>query len=105
MDTYLKQPKDILDYDIDASNWFSSIPGDDIESVTITVTSVSEEVPTLVLGPNGHPEYVLLGVSPVRFKIWVGGGTDYAEYKISCLIKTEQDREIEHDIKIKVRDR
>lgn len=105
MDTYVKQPNDVLDYDVDLSLWFAETPEDDIESVVLTITTVSDEVPTLITGPGIHPDYVLMGANPKRFKIWVGGGTDFVDYKISCLIKTEQDRVKEHEIKIKVRDR
>jgi hypothetical protein len=105
MQTYLKQPNDVLDYDVDMSGWFSSIPGDDIQSVALTVTSVSEEVPSLVLGPAPHPEYVLMGVIPVSFKIWIGGGTDYLDYVVTCVVMTEQDRRKEIEFKVKVRNR
>lgn len=105
MDTYVKQPNDVLDYDVDLSLWFAETPEDDIESVVLTITTVSDEVPALITGPGIHPDYVLMGANPKRFKIWVGGGTDFVDYKISCLIKTEQDRVKEHEIKIKVRDR
>jgi hypothetical protein len=105
MDTYVKQPNDVLDYDVDLALWFADIPGDDIESVVITVSTSAPEVPTLVIGPDTHPEYVLLGSNPVRFKMWIGGGTNFVDYKVTCLIRTEQDRTKEHEIKIKVRDR
>jgi hypothetical protein len=105
MDTYVKQPNDVLDYDVNLAPWFADIPGDDIESVVITVSTSAPEVPTLVIGPDTHPEYVLMGADPVRFKIWIGGGTNFVDYKVTCLIKTEQDRTKEHEIKIKVRDR
>ena len=103
MYTFQKQPSEVLDYDVDMSAWFSSIPGDDIQSVIITVTSAVEEVPTLVLGPGIHPEYLLMGAMPVRFKVWLGGGTEFVDYVITCVVTTEQDRQKEVEFKVKVR--
>ena len=105
MSTFKKQPLDVLDYDVDMSEWFSSIPGDDIDSVVITITSPVEDVPTLVAGPLPHKPVILIGTEPVRFKIWLGGGTDYVDYKVTCVITTEQDRKKEVELKIKVRDK
>ena len=103
METKIKQPREVLDYDVDLSAWFSSIPTDDIQSVDITITSVMEEVPTLVLGPVPHQPYVLMGAIPVSFKVWLGGGTDRADYIVTCVVHTEQDRQKEVEFKIKVR--
>ena len=103
MEVFLKQPNDVLDYDIDLTPWFENIPGDDIESVDVSVTSINEPEPTLVVGPVPHPGYVLLGNTPTAFKVWIGGGTDRREYKVTCVVKTEQDRTKEVDFKIKVR--
>lgn len=105
MITFTKQPQDVLDYDVDMSAWFAEIPGDDIQSVVITVSSVVEDVPTLVLGPAPHPEYSLIGVEPVRFKLWLGGGTEFVDYVVTCLISTEQDRKKEAEFKVKVRNK
>ena len=105
MSVFSKQPNDVLDYDVDLTEWFSDIPGDDIESVEITITSAMESEPALVVGPAPHPEHVLMGASPTRFKIWLGGGTHYIDYIVTCVIRTEQDRVKEVEFKIKVRDR
>lgn len=105
MDVFIKQPNDVLDYDVDMASWFAGSPGDDIQSVVITVVGVSESVPTLVLGPSLHPEHVLIGAQPVRFKLWLGGGTDYEDYIVTCVVSTEQDRKKEVEFKIKVRNK
>lgn len=103
METMIKQPREVLDYDVDLSAWFSSIPTDDIQSVDISITSFQEDVPTLVLGPQPHQPYILMGDMPVAFKLWLGGGTDRTDYIVSCVINTEQDRRKEVEFKIKVR--
>jgi hypothetical protein len=105
MYTFLKQPNDDLDFDVDMTAWFSNAPSDDIETVTITVSSVVEETPALITGPGVHPEYVLMGANPHSFKVWLGGGTDFVDYKVTCLVRTEQDRVKEIEFKVKVRDK
>ncbi|HCC63383.1 MAG TPA: hypothetical protein DEQ55_19830 [Pseudomonas sp.] len=105
MDVFSKQPNDVLDYDVDLTDWFADIADDDIESVEITVTSTAEPVPALVLGPVPHNPYTLLGASPQRFKLWLGGGTHFVDYVVTCVVRTEQDRVKEVEFKIKVRDR
>lgn len=103
MYTFQKQPNEVLDYDVDMTPWFAGIPGDDIQSVTITVTAIGEDAPTLVLGPGIHPEYLLMGAEPVRFKVWLGGGTEFVDYVVTCVVITEQDRQKEVEFKVKVR--
>lgn len=104
MYTFQKQPNDVLDYDVDMSAWFQMIPGDDIQSVSLSVVGVGEDVPTLVLGPGVHPEVVIMGSVPTSFKVWVGGGTDFVDYVITATVITEQDRQKEIEFKVKVRD-
>lgn len=103
MDVFLKQPNDVLDYDIDLTPWFEGIPGDSVASVDVSVSSINEPVPTLVVGPLPHPKYILMGNDPTVFKLWIGGGTDRREYKVTCVVKTVKDRTKEVDFKIKVR--
>ena len=105
MDTFIKQPREVLDYDVNLTEWFSDMPIDDIDSVTVTISSFNEEVPTLIAGALPHPVYELLGDTPVQFKIWLSGGTDFVDYIVTCLIVTEQDRQKEVEFKIKVRDK
>lgn len=102
--TFTKQPRDILDYDVDMSAWFKGSPGDDIERVEVSIHSDAEALPALIAGPGVHPEYVLLGAHPTRFKLWLGGGTEYVDYVVTCLVFTEQDRCKEVEFRVKVRD-
>lgn len=104
MKTFNKQPGDVLDYDVDMSDWFAGIPGDDIQSVEVSVRSDVEDVPALLVGAAPHPAVVLIGAQPVRFKVWLAGGTNYAEYVVCCLVRTEQDRVKEVEFIVKVRD-
>jgi len=102
--TFTKQPSDVLDYDVDMSDWFAQVPGDDIERVEVVINSDAEQVPALVAGPVPHPPYVLLGESPKSFKLWLGGGTVYVDYVVTCKVFTEQDRVKEVEFRMKVRD-
>jgi len=102
---FIKQPNDILDYDVDMADWFAGIPGDNIQSVEISIASDAEQVPTLIVGPQPHPTYTLMGANPVRFKLWLGAGTDYVDYVVTCVVRTEQDRAKEVEFKIKVRNK
>lgn len=105
MKTFAKQPREVLDYDVDMSEWFSSIPGDEIQSVELAITSPTEVVPSLTASPPAHPSLILMGASPVRFKIWLGGGTNQTYYVVTCLVTTEQDRQKEVEFKVKVIDK
>lgn len=104
MKTFTKQPGDVLDYDVDMSDWFAGIPGDDIQSVAVSISTDTESAPTLVAGPLPHPAVVLMGATPVSFKVWLGGGANYVDYTVNCLVRTEQDRVKEVEFKVKVRD-
>lgn len=104
MQSFPKQPNEVLDYDVGAKNFFKKLTGDRIQSVAIAVRSDTEAVPTLVIGPAPHPEYVLLGASPTDFKVWIGGGTDFTQYVVQCVVTTLQDRVFEVEFKVKVRE-
>lgn len=101
--TFSKQPNDVLDYDVDMADWFADIPGDNISDIAVSVTSAIEEVPTLVAGPAPHPAVVKLGTEPTRFKVWLGGGTDYTTYTVTCVVRTQADRVKEVEFNVKVR--
>lgn len=103
MDVFLKQPGDVLDYDVDMTEWFTGL-SDDIQRVEVSIRSAMEEVPALIAGPVPHPAVQLIGNEPVRFKIWLGGGTHLVTYIVTCKVFTEQDRQKEVEFKIKVKD-
>lgn len=105
MSTFTKQPGDVLDYDVDMADWFADLPGDDIQSVAVSITSATEATPQLVAGPPPHQRVVLIGAQPTSFKVWLGGGTAFNDYKVNCLVSTEQDRRKEVEFTIKVRDK
>lgn len=87
MKVFIKQPKDLLDYDIDMSNWLSS--DDRIQEVEIEA-------------PEGI-EVVSYGYTDTHVKLWIRGGTAGESYKLSPVIFTNT-REKEVDIVIVVED-
>jgi hypothetical protein len=105
MQSFDKQPGEVLDYDVSAKDFFKKLTSDRIQSVAITVRSDTEAAPTLVVGPLPHPEYVLIGATPIDFKVWLGGGTDFTQYVVQCVVTTLQDRLFEIEFKIKVREK
>lgn len=104
MKAFTKQPGDVLDYDVDMADWFAGIPGDNLQSVAVTVTTDMESVPAMTVGPAPHPEVVLMGANPVSFKVWLGGGNDYIDYIVNCRALTTQDRVKEVEFRVKVRE-
>lgn len=105
MSSFIKQPGDVVDYDVDMADWFADIPGDDIQDVVVTVGSASEATPTLAVVLKVGKQYVLQGANPTSFKVWLAGGTSYTDYKVTCLVTTGQDRIKEVEFAIKVRDK
>jgi hypothetical protein len=73
MKTFVKQPRDHLDYDIDLSDWLEK--SDEIEAVDVTA-------------PDGI-NLDQISVLPTRIKLWISGGTSGQTYKFSPLIHTE----------------
>lgn len=104
MKKFKKQPNDVLDYDVDMATWFSKISVDNIARVEISIRSDGEGIPTLTVGTDVHPSHVLIGANPVAFKIWLGGGTSYIDYIVTCIVYTEQDRQKEVEFTVKVVD-
>ena len=98
MKTFIKQPNDVLDYDIDLSAW---LPTDDyLASASITITGADS---SLEAGPDDFPEYSLTGSPADTAKIWLGGGTDDVRYKVTVQITTNDGRVKEHEFYIKVK--
>ena len=104
IETFEKQPAEIRDYDVDMAGYFAVIPGDDIQSVDLSVTG-SGASPELVLGPDALPAYQLVGDPPTRFKIWIGGGVSGSSYQVTARVTTEGGRVEEIDMKFKVKER
>lgn len=88
-ETYVKDPKAVLDYAFDWTDWLAD--GETISSYVVEVeTGLTED-------SNG----VLLGVVTV----WLSGGTAGETYKVACTITTSEGRIDERTIEIDVQNR
>lgn len=88
--TYLKQPADTLDYDLDYAEWLTS--GDTVASADV----VAEPASDLVV------EAVFLSTPIV--KLWLSGGVSGTSYKLTITITTNDGRIKQDEFKLKVKD-
>lgn len=97
MDSFDKQPADVLDYTFDARNFLAA--GDSLSSAVFSVAARygTEEPAALQLGATD--------VSADRAKVWLSGGTDQVVYKVTGLFTTTGGRVVEHEILVRVRER
>lgn len=89
MKTFNKQPADVLDYDIDLSDWLTQ--GDNLNSADVSV-----DVAGLTVDDKT--------VSDDRLKIWLSGGTSGSTYKVTANLITEDGRTKQVDFKVRVTD-
>ena len=87
--TFLKQPAETLDYDIDYSQWM--VPGDAIGAATATPDGTGLEV-------------VSVFINQQSVKLWVRGGNAGTTYKITITATTDDGRIKQDEIKIKVKE-
>lgn len=89
LNTYIKQPAENLDYDIDYSDFLST--GDSIAYGSASVSPVGLTLQTpMVVGKT--------------LKLWVSGGTDKITYKVTINMTTTQGRIKQDEIVFKVKD-
>lgn len=90
--TFQKQPADVLDYDIDLRDWLEDTD-DVIEGATVTISPEDElkEKSTRI-----YAQYL---------KLWLEGGEDRKDYRVTVLIKTAEGRTKEVDFRMRVNDR
>lgn len=72
MQTFTKQPSDVLDYTLDFSQWLA--PSDTIAAITVTAD------PGITLSQSSFTNTTIT--------VWLAGGTDGASYKIQVLATT-----------------
>lgn len=103
--THIKQPAEVMDYDIDYTDYLPtgdsiSVQGDGItpQSAAVVVTSTTETVPTLQVGVTA-----VIGSGKI-LKVWLFGGTNGVVYKVTARITTNGGRVKEVEFKIRVKD-
>jgi len=103
--SFTKQPAEVVDFDIDYSEYFSAT--DVIVSTgnpptpfgaTIFVTSTTETTPALAVDNS----FVL--DEGKTLKLWISGGTDGATYKVTARVTSSGGRVKEVEFKVKVKD-
>lgn len=90
MDTFTKQPVEVLDFDIDGTDWLSE--GDTILTATSTATAGIDILSAAVTNNGG------------TVKVWVSGGTTGTTYKIETTMTTEDGRVKQHEFRVKVKE-
>lgn len=88
--TKFKDPSDVLDYDIDYSDWITD--GDTITTAATSVSPASELVVDSVQ------------VSSPEVKVWVSGGEAGTTYTITVTASTTAGRVKEETFKIRVKE-
>lgn len=90
--TYTQQPNEVLDYDLDFSEWMPST--DTVASATIAVT------PTMTTPPS-----YAINAARTKVKVWVyAGGVDGTTYKITVRATTTEFRVKEAEIKVRIKE-
>lgn len=90
MDTFNKQPAEILDYDIEAGDWLTS------DDFIVTATSTSDTGIT-VQSTTVQPDQRSV-------KVWIAGGTSGTTYKIQVTMTTDAGRVKETEFRIRVKE-
>ena len=93
---YEKQPLEVKDYDIDYADWL--IPAEDvIDTITTTVTSETQAVPTLEV------DYTQQTITLA--KLWISGGTVGTQYKVTVFMTSVGGRIDESELIFNIKDR
>lgn len=103
--TYQKQPAEVVDYDVDYSDYLpvsdlidTEADGYTPRSATVLISSTTEAVPALERG------VIKVIDSGKTLKVWLFGGTDGGIYKVTVRITSIGGRVKEVEFKVRVRD-
>ena len=92
-----KQPADVLDYDIDFSEWLRA--GDTLETIDVALTRLDGA--TLALDDLAV-KYVINN-TPIA-KVWLEKGVDGQTYKAEVTVITREGRTKQVELRARVRD-
>ena len=87
--SFSKQPVEVLDYDIDCSDWIVS--DDAVVSATATVDGTGLVINSVF-------------VSSPRIKVWLSAGTNGSSYKVTVTITTDDGRIKQVEFRVRVKD-
>lgn len=99
---FIKQPFEILDYDVDMSKWFESLETDYIKSVSISTKALRGDS-NISLGSEDNFPFILIGDIPTSFKIWIAGGINGMDYQVISHVITNEGRHKEIEFRIRVK--
>jgi hypothetical protein len=85
-----KQPIEVIDYDVDYTDWLT--PGDGIASVDVQISPTGLTMPK---PPN---------VSSPVVKVWTSGGVNGTTYKVTVTAITDDDRTKQDEFKVRVKE-
>lgn len=88
--SFNKQSAEVLDYDIDYSDWIDTT-GDHVQSAAVTATPSDLVIDSVF-------------VNDPRLKIWLAGGTSGTQYLIEVLMTSADGRIKRDEFKLKVKD-
>lgn len=94
--TFTKQPAEIIDYDVDYTDWLDGT-ADSVLSATVTIVSSLPADATPLTDLSTY-------INTQRVKMWMSGGTNGATYKITVKATTTNGRIKEDEFKIKCKD-
>lgn len=92
LDVIIKQPEDVMDYDIDATPIFNNDESDYVTGVAFNcIPADAVEVSVAANGPNA-------------VKVWISGGVDGVEATVEITATTYAGRVKQDELLVKVRD-
>lgn len=96
--TYIKQPDEVKDYDVDYSEWLLPM-GDTLDAVDPTVECLTDPLDTSLIVRD-----IPVSITTMACKLWMTGGTNGARYKVTLLATTVGGRKDESELIFKVKD-
>lgn len=91
LQTFEKQPADVLDYDVDYIEWLPA--ADTLDSVDWSVSPTGLNVETALIINDG-----------TKVKLWVAGGIDGTTHKVELTVTTTLGRVKQDEVRFRVKD-
>ena len=98
MDTFRKQPLEVLDYDADFSEWMPASDEISTKAVSVSTGLPYSATTPLVIDSSS------LSVSTDVVKVWLSAGLTGTRYKVTVRVVTTGGRTKELEFKVQVRD-
>lgn len=86
---FTKQPVEVNDYDLDYSEWLTA--GDNVQAATVDVMPAGLTVESVF-------------INDPRIKVWVSGGSDGVQYKLTVTMTSADGRVKQDEFKIRVKE-